>query len=115
EAELVKDFDARFHERQVGLGAEDDADDWAQLIGLLRSPLRACRRIFGPHAAHLRCRLLRCSLTHQRMRALRCSAPPSICTTWGPNLSTSTLIGLRCNIRAEKSPRESYLSGPGQR
>src|SRR5439155_1081736 len=28
--QLVKDFDARLHERQVGFGAEDDADDWTQ-------------------------------------------------------------------------------------
>src|SRR5450759_2504485 len=34
------------------------------------------RRIFGAHAVHLRCCGLRFSLTHQRMRALRCSALP---------------------------------------
>src|ERR1700716_223862 len=45
------------------------------------------RRIFGAHAAHLRCCDLRSSLTHQRMRSLRCSAAPSIWTTWSPNLS----------------------------
>jgi hypothetical protein len=28
------------------------------------------------------------------MRSLRCSSPPSICTTWGPNLSTSPLVSL---------------------
>src|SRR5260370_37681269 len=45
------------------------------------------RRIFGAHAAYLRCCDLRSSLAHQRMRALRCSAAPSIWTTWSPNLS----------------------------
>src|SRR3982074_384307 len=45
------------------------------------------RRIFGAHAAHLRRCDLRSSLTHQRMRSLRCSAAPSIWTTWSPNLS----------------------------
>src|SRR5712692_5881346 len=38
----------------------------------------AANRIFGAHAAHMRCCGLRSSLTHQRMRALRCSAAPSI-------------------------------------
>ena len=77
--------------------------------------MRDCHRIFGPHAAHLRCRRLRYSLPHQRMRSLRCSAPPSICTTWRPNLSMSPLNGLLCNIRSEEGSRESYLPGPGQR
>src|SRR6195256_5668076 len=45
------------------------------------------RRIFGAHAAHLRRCDLRFSLTHQRMRSLRCSIAPSIWTTWAPNLS----------------------------
>src|SRR5205807_1993329 len=46
--------------------------------------------IFGAHAAHLRCCGLPSSLTHGRMRALRCSAAPSIWTTWSPNLSPPT-------------------------
>src|ERR1019366_3919960 len=29
--QLVEHFDARLHQRQIRLGAEDDADDWAQL------------------------------------------------------------------------------------
>src|SRR5207249_7798114 len=45
------------------------------------------RRIFGAHAAHLRRCGLRSSLTHRRMRSLRCSAAPSICAAWPPNLS----------------------------
>src|SRR6266567_4416233 len=48
-------------------------------------------RIFGAHAAHLRCCELRSSLTHQRMRSLRCSLAPSIWTTWAPNLSVGPL------------------------
>jgi hypothetical protein len=40
------------------------------------------RRIFDAHAAHLRRCGLRFSLTHQRMRALRCSAAPSTWATW---------------------------------
>ncbi len=77
--------------------------------------MRDCHRIFGPHAAHLRGRLLRYSLPHQRMRSLRSSAPPSICTTWRPNLSMSPLNGLLGYVRAEKRPVESYLSGTCQR
>jgi hypothetical protein len=53
--------------------------------------LTAGHRIFGAHAAHLRRCDLRFSLTHPRMRALRYSAPPSIWTTWAPNLSVSTV------------------------
>src|ERR1700704_939030 len=82
DAELVKDFDAGLHQWQVGLGAEDDADDWAQTKRPPEEPADGL---------------------------------PSECTTWRPDLSTSNLIGLLCNIRAEKSPRESYLPGPGQR
>src|SRR5438445_603628 len=52
-----------------------------------RDPAGAPRRIFGAHAAHLRRCDLRSSLTHQRMRSLRCSAAPSIWATWPPNLS----------------------------
>jgi hypothetical protein len=48
-------------------------------------------RSFDAHAAHLLCCDLRCSLTHQRMRALRCSAAPSTWTTWPPNLSAGPL------------------------
>src|ERR1700730_12342210 len=51
-------------------------------------------RIFGAHAAHLRCCDLRYSLTHPRMRALRYSArplgPPRRSRgrdPWTPNLS----------------------------
>jgi hypothetical protein len=43
---------------------------------------RDANRIFGAHAAHLRCCSLRCSLTHLAMRALRYSAAPSSWTTW---------------------------------
>src|SRR5260370_7590912 len=43
-------------------------------------------------------------------RRLLASAPPG-----SPNLSTSPLIGLLGDIRAEKSPLESYLPGPGAR
>src|SRR5258708_19896478 len=43
-------------------------------------------------------------------RRLLASAPPG-----SPNLSTSPLIGLLGDIRAEKSPLESYLPGPGER
>ena len=55
------------------------------------------RRIFGAHAADLRCCSLRSSLTHQRVRSLRCSLAPSISATWiaesldepsGPTLHT---------------------------
>src|ERR1700716_3473891 len=49
------------------------------------------------------------------MRALRCSAPPSIWTTWRPNLSTSPLNGLHCYVRTKEGPGESYLPGPRQR
>src|SRR5260370_29220789 len=52
-----------------------------------RSPAERPRRIFGAHAAHLRRYGLRSSLTHQRMRSLRCSAVPSIWAAWSPNLS----------------------------
>src|ERR1700681_3318057 len=52
-----------------------------------RVPAGAPRRIFGAHAAHLRCCSLRSSLTQWAMRALRCSAAPSSWTTWSPNLS----------------------------
>src|SRR5713101_6031201 len=52
------------------------------------------RRIFGAHAAHCLPYLrhgdpkgVRSSLAHPRMRALRCSAAPSIWTTCAPNLS----------------------------
>src|ERR1700687_4829077 len=51
-------------------------------------PAGAPRRIFGTDAAHLRCCGLRSSLTHRRMRSLRCSAAPSIWATSAPNLST---------------------------
>jgi hypothetical protein len=77
--------------------------------------MRDCHRIFGSHAAHLRRRLLRYSLPHQRMRSLRCSAPPTIYTTWRPNLSMSPLNGLLSNVRTKEGPGESYLPGPGQR
>src|SRR5207244_11934171 len=50
-------------------------------------PPVAPRRIFRAHAAHLRRCDLRSSLTHQRMRSLRCSAAPSIWATCAPNLS----------------------------
>src|SRR5450756_2292986 len=53
----------------------------------LAIPAGAPRRMFGADAAHLRRCGLRSSLTHQRMRSLRCSAAPSIWTTWAPNLS----------------------------
>src|SRR5437762_4049669 len=45
------------------------------------------RRSFGAHAADLRRCGLRCSLAHQRMRSVRCSAAPSISATCAPNLS----------------------------
>ena len=56
--------------------------------------MRDASRIFGAHAAHLRRCDLRSSLTHPRMRALRCSAaplgPPRRSRgrdPWTPNLS----------------------------
>src|SRR5438445_1579780 len=52
-----------------------------------RDPAGNPRRIFGAHAAHLRRCDLRSSLTHPRMRSLRCSAAPSIWAAWPPNLS----------------------------
>jgi hypothetical protein len=45
------------------------------------------RRIFGAHAARLRRCGLRFSLTHRRMRSLRCSPAPSIRAACSPNLS----------------------------
>src|SRR5689334_10574124 len=45
------------------------------------------RRIFGAHVARLRRCGLRFSLTHRRVRSLRCSAAPSIQATCAPNLS----------------------------
>jgi hypothetical protein len=27
-SKFIENFDAGLHERQIGLGAEDDADDW---------------------------------------------------------------------------------------
>src|SRR5258706_2406757 len=48
--ELVEDLDARFHQRQVGLGAEDDANNCAQLTAspaisdLKKAPSNRTRR-----------------------------------------------------------------------
>src|SRR5450759_1463924 len=53
----------------------------------LAIPAGAPRRMFGADAAHLRRCGLRSSPTPQRMPSLRCSAAPSIWTTWAPNLS----------------------------
>src|SRR5207245_662061 len=52
------------------------------------TPAGAPRRTVGAHAAHLRRCGLRSSLTHRRMRSLRCSPAPSIWATCAPNLST---------------------------
>jgi len=46
-------------------------------------------RIFGAHAADLLSCGLRYSLTHGRMRSLRCSAAPGISATCTPNLSAN--------------------------
>src|SRR5258708_39626963 len=43
-------------------------------------------------------------------RRLLASAPPG-----EPNLSTSPLNGLPCDVGSEESPLESYLPSPGQR
>src|SRR5712691_5575638 len=59
------------------------------------------RRIFAAHAAHLRRCGLRSSLTHQRMRSLRCSAAPSIWAAWTTNLSpTVPTMPLEENLKA---------------
>src|SRR6202171_5472761 len=61
-------------------------------LKVLRRGRKRRRRICGAHAAHLRCCGLRSSLTHPRMRSLRCSAAPSIWTTWAPDLSPPSAL-----------------------
>src|ERR1700674_4094426 len=57
---LVKYLHARFHQRQVGPGAEDDADDWAQptaspaISDLKKAPSNRTRR--APASAFSRAR-----------------------------------------------------------
>src|SRR5207245_5263210 len=74
-------------------------------------PAGDLRRIFGAGAAHLRRCGLRSSLAHQRMRALRCSAAPSIWTTWSPNPSPrSPSVPLVSRVVA---PNPGAYTGPG--
>src|SRR5437879_5918502 len=99
-----------------------NGSDWECRPNDQAIPAGAPRRTFGAHPAHLRRCGLRFSLTHQRMRSLRCSAAPSIWATCAPNLSprspaviagppvTDTALPLKLFARGKV--RDTYELGP---